>query len=289
MNYSEGRFNRFLKSRPDVDSCPGSELIEVHVAPDVVLGARGVLDGRVIALTNAREPGVTAHTFLKPYSGPKSLLSCCQGPRLAVLKLMGAVVRYSIGHRGDDLCHLTILVSQGTAVRHALGVVPVYLGVVRVASNTPGGVVPVRGPDHVLGLGGDVDHAVLAHGRRVRGLCVAPGVGGVRIVTHLEAIRQIAEHVFPDRLEALLPQLLPRSIHQVEVKHDHAITVVRLIQVEVSVIEPHMVKNLLDKVSFPFAWSGALCILCKLKPFRSHIVSSSKCPEDSSLVEGVWC
>ena len=56
---------------------------------------------------------------------------------------------------------------------------------VRVASNTPGEVVPVRGPDHVLSLGGDGDHAVLAHGGRVRSLCVAPRVGGVRIVTNL--------------------------------------------------------------------------------------------------------
>ena len=37
----------------------------------------------------------------------------------------------SIGHRGDDLRHLTILVSQGAAVIHALGVVPVHLGLRR--------------------------------------------------------------------------------------------------------------------------------------------------------------
>lgn len=59
---------------------------------------------------------------------------------------------------------------------------------VRVASRTPGQIVPVRGPDHVPGLGGDADHAVLAHGLRVRGLGVASGVGGVRIVTNLAGV-----------------------------------------------------------------------------------------------------
>ena len=57
---------------------------------------------------------------------------------------------------------------------------------VRVASRTPGQLVPVHLPDHIPGLGGDADHAVLAHGLRVRGLGVTPGVGGVRIVTNLD-------------------------------------------------------------------------------------------------------
>ena len=72
--------------------------------------------------------------------------------------------------------------------------------------------------------------------------------------SHLEASGQIAEHVIPDRLEALLSKLLPRPIHQVEVKHDHVVPVGRLIQVEVAVIEPDMVQNLLGKVSLPLGW-----------------------------------
>ena len=55
------------KSRPDVDPLPGPELLEVHVPPDVMLGPCGGREGRVIALANAREPGVTAHTFLKMF------------------------------------------------------------------------------------------------------------------------------------------------------------------------------------------------------------------------------
>ena len=58
------------ESGPDVDSCPGPELLEVHVAPDVVLRPRGGLDGRVIALADPREPGVTAHTFLNTKYDP---------------------------------------------------------------------------------------------------------------------------------------------------------------------------------------------------------------------------
>ena len=39
----------------------------------------------------------------------------------------------SIGHRGNDVCHLTILVSPGVIATpgHALGVVPVNLGLRR--------------------------------------------------------------------------------------------------------------------------------------------------------------
>ena len=98
---------------------------------------------------------------------------------------------------------------------------------------------------------------------------------------NLEASRQIVEHVLPDRHEALLAQLLPGAVHQVEVKHDHAVTVLRLVQVEVTIIEPDMVENLLDKASFPVTGSGALCILSKLQPLHGHIISSGECPENS--------
>ena len=151
---------------------------------------------------------------------------------------------------------------------------------IRVASRTPSQLVPVHLPDHIPGLGGDADHAVLAH--VVSGLSVAPWVGGLWIVTdlveeikslllhdtittpYLEASRQIVEHVIPDRHEALLSQLLPSPVHHVEVKHDHVVSVRRLIQVEVTIIEPDMVKNLLRKVSFPFGWRGTFCTLSKL-------------------------
>ena len=55
---------------------------------------------------------------------------------------------------------------------------------IRVASRTPSQLVPVHGLNHWPGLGGDADHAVLAH--VVSGLSVAPWVGGLWIVTDLE-------------------------------------------------------------------------------------------------------
>ena len=58
--------------------------------------------------------------------------------------------------------------------------------VVRIASRTASQLLPVIFLDYVPGVGGDADHAILAHGRGVCGLCVAPWVLGFRIVANLE-------------------------------------------------------------------------------------------------------
>ena len=159
------------KSRPDVDPLPGPELLEVHVPPDVMLGPCGGREGRVIALANARKPGVTAHTFLKMFRNYPELEqmswfshftsnhTLAQSASWRVVSVPGLLFSNSwaqlmdpeynwviilnstilfyvtpIGNRGCNIRHQAILVSLGVILTasHAWSVVSVHLGLRRM-------------------------------------------------------------------------------------------------------------------------------------------------------------
>ena len=159
------------KSRPNVDPHPRPELIEVHVSPDVMLGPCCCREGRIIALANAREPGITAHTFLKMFRNDPELdqmprfslftsnQTLAQRASWSVVSVPGLLFSYSwaqlmdpeikgvvilnsafslyvtpIRNRGCNIRKPAVLVSLGVILTasHAFSVVSVDLGLRRM-------------------------------------------------------------------------------------------------------------------------------------------------------------
>ena len=81
----------------------------------------------------------------------------------------------------------------------------------------------------------------------------------------------------PPLLEGLLAKLLPGAVHQAEVKHQHAVPVLK---VDVAVIEADVVEHLLRKRPLV-----PISVLGKLEPLHGNIVSRGKRPENSSFAK----